>query len=65
MRSLSCPICEAPLARRVSQGLEAFTCDEHGVWQPWATVHALRRMALVEDDDRDALVEGFVWGKLL
>lgn len=62
---LPCPACKAPLTRRVSQGLEAFVCDTHGVWQPWATIHALKRMALQDSDDTDALIEGFVWGKLL
>lgn len=62
---LQCPACHRPLIRRISQGLEAFVCDDHGVWQPWATVHALTRMALREGDDSDALIEGFLWGKLL
>lgn len=60
-----CPVCKAPLARRVSHGLEAFVCDAHGVWQPWATIRALKQMALREADDSDALIEGFVWGRLL
>lgn len=64
-RVLPCPVCQKALERRVSQGLEAFVCQDHGIWQPWATIHALKRMALRDADDPDALIEGFVWGKLL
>ena len=63
--SLACPECRGPLVRRVSQGLEAFVCDKHGVWQPWRTVHELARRTVRETDDTDALIEGFLWGKLL
>lgn len=63
--ALPCPVCKAPLARRVSQGLEAFVCDSHGVWQPWTTIHALTHLARRDADDSDALIEGFLWGRLL
>lgn len=65
MQPLPCPVCKTHLKRRVSQGLEGFVCDQHGVWQPWATIRALKQLALKESDDTNALIEGFVWGKLL
>lgn len=60
-----CPVCQAKLTKRVAQGLDAYVCDAHGVWQPWGTIRELGRRALREADDSDALIEGFIWGRLI
>lgn len=64
--TLTCPRCSRPLRRTASQGLVAYVCDAHGVWQDWATFRELGRRVQAETVDRDAnLLEGFVWGRLL
>lgn len=64
---MKCPVCAMPLERRTSQGLAAFVCQAHGVWQNWDSVNELIRRSRAEanDSNETALIEGFLWGKLL
>lgn len=64
---MNCPRCSRPLERRMSQGLAAYVCQTHGAWQDWDTIHALIRKARAEATDSAelAIIEGFLWGKML
>lgn len=63
---MRCPHCNKPLVARTSQGLQAFVCQDHGVWQDWASAHELIRRSRGEANDTEtALLEGFLWGRLI
>lgn len=64
---MNCPVCAKALGRRTSQGLEAFVCQAHGVWQNWDSVNELIRRSRAEEESshETALLEGFLWGRLL
>lgn len=63
---MKCPVCANPLERRAAHGLTAFVCQPHGLWQNWDTVNELiRRSRADEDDAETALLEGFLWGRML
>ena len=64
---MNCPGCGGRLEPRSSQGITAYVCQPHGVWQNWDSVNELIRRSRAEEANAEdaSLLEGFLWGKML
>lgn len=61
--AVNCPRCGRALVLRGHGDHPVWNCGAHGVWIERETLARLARDQ--QSDESDALLEGFIWGRLL